>query len=337
MEILFFLFLFIFWSIFWSFGSVLIYRLKSWEKWILTWRSHCAKCNHNLNFFDLFPIFSWIKNFWKCKYCKQKISIIYPLLEISTWIVFTLTWFFLIDFEKIFLFDFIEIFKLFFWLTINFITILYIFYDLIFTEIHEWIMASWIFLAFLGLFLNNFFEINPLIISFWNISNLEIFVSLALWIAILWWFYIIMLKELKEIYDILILSLIWVSFYIYKIFFPESIFSENFILSWIIWAFWIFVFFFLQIILSWWRALWWWDLRIWIMIWLLLWINFSILWIILTYIIWSIIWIFIIIKNFKNKKVNEVPFWPFLWIWFFLVLFFSENIINFMRNYFFFL
>lgn len=334
MQNFFYFSLFIFGTLFWSFGSVLIYRLKSGEKWILTGRSHCGKCNHTLWFFDLFPIFSWLKNLWKCRYCKQKIPTIYPFLEISTWIVFALTWVFLVDFEKIFALNFLEIWKLFFWLSINFITILYIFYDILFTEIHEWIMFSWIFLAFLWLFLNNFFEINPFITSFSNISNLEIFVSLALWLAILWGFYVIMLKELKEIYDILILALIWVFLYFYKIFFPESIFADNFILSWIIWAFWIFIFFFLQIFLSWGRALWWWDLRIWIMIWLLLGMNFSILWIILTYIIWSLIWIFIILKNFWKKKTNEIPFWPFLWIWFFIVIFASENILNYTKNYF---
>lgn len=336
MQNLFYFSLFVFWTLFWSFASVLIYRLKSWEKWILTGRSHCAKCNSTLWFFELIPIFSWLKNYWKCKYCSKKISAIYPILEISTWIIFALTWIFLIDFEKIFLLDCLEIWKLFFWLTINFITILYIFYDLLFTEIHEEIMFFWISLAFLWLVLNNFFEINYLIWNF-SINNLEFFSSLLLGLWILWAFYIIILKELKEIYDILILIWIWISLYIFKIFFPEVIFSENSILSWIIWAFWIFIFFFLQIFLSWGRALWWWDLRIWIMIWLLLWIKFSFLGIFLTYIIWSLIWIFILVKNRKNKKSTEIPFWPFLWIWFFLVLFFLENILNFTINYFFFL
>lgn len=337
MENIFYIFLFFIWSIFWSFGSVLIYRLKSEESWILTWRSHCAKCNHTLWFFELIPIFSWLKNFWKCKYCKQKISAIYPILEISTWIVFSFVWIFLINFEKIILLDFLEIWKLFFWLSISFITILYIFYDILFTEIHEWIMAIWIFLAFLWIFLNNFFEINSLIFNFSQISNLEIFISSILWLFILWGFYLIMLKELDEIYDILILFLIWISLFFYKIFFPETNFSENFILSWIIWAFWIFIFFFLQYFFSWWKAIWWWDFRIWIMIWLLLGIKFSLLWILLTYIIWSLIWVFILIKNRKTKKSSEIAFWPFLWIWFFIVLFWSESILNFTKNYFHFL
>lgn len=323
MQNLFYFWLFVIWTLFWSFGSVLIYRLKSGEKWILAWRSHCWSCKHTLWITELIPIFSWLKNFWKCKYCKQKIPAIYPLLEISTWIIFLLCSIFLVNTEKIFLWDFFEISKLFFWLSISFITILYIFYDLLFTEIHEWIMFVWIFLALIW---NIFFSE----IWFW----IEFFSSLFLAFAILWAFYVIMLKELKEIFDILILVFIGILIFIFYQFFPEVNLEKNFILSWIIWALWIFIFFFLQIIFSWWRALGWWDLRIWIMIWLILGSNFSFLGIILAYLVWSLIWIFILIKNIKQKWVTEIPFWPFLWIWFFLTIFFNENILTFIRNYF---
>lgn len=331
MENIFYFLLFVFWTLFWSFASVLIYRLKSGEKWIMFWRSHCKDCKKNLWAFELIPIFSWIKNFWKCKYCKSKISPIYPALEISTWIIFLWVWKFLINFENILNFDFLEIFKLFFWLSVGFITILYIFYDILFTEIHEGIMWVWIFLA---IFWNIFFEINKLTFFEKNFSESEIFFSIWILIFSIIWFYIIMLKELDEIYDFWILALIIASLFFYKIFFPEVFFSENPILSWIIWAFCIFLFFYLQIFFSGWRALWWWDLRIWIMIWLLLGINFSFIWIFLAYIIGSLIWIFILIKKKKDRKSTEIPFWPFLWAWFFLTIFFSENLQNFIINYF---
>lgn len=337
MKTIFYIYLFIFWAILWSFWSVLIYRLKSNEKWILFGRSHCSKCNHNLWFFELIPIFSWLKNLWKCKYCKQKVSYIYPLLEISTGICFMFVWIFLINFEQIISLNIIEIIKLIFWLFIIFITILYIFYDILFTEIHEWIMLAWILVAFLWLIWNNFIEINHLIKSFNKITNIEFFWSLWISVTILLALYTIMIKWLKEIYDVIVLIVIWLILYTYKVFFPETNFTDNFILSWIIWAFWIFIFFFLQILLSWWRALWWWDLRIWIMIWLLLWISFSYIWIIITYLVWSIIWIFVLIKNRKNKWPSVVPFWPFLWIWFLITLFFNEEIISFIRNYFLFM
>lgn len=306
--------LFIFWTLFWSFASVLIYRLKSGEKWIMCWRSHCPKCNKNLKFYDLFPIFSWLSTFWKCRYCKEKISIIYPALELSMWIIFALVWVYLIDFDLILSWDLFEIIRLFFWLSISFITIIYIFYDILFLEIHEWVMFSGIFLAFIWIFTNS-------VLNIWVWESLIIGLF---WIIVLAIFYLIMIKELSEIIDFLLLFwVILVSVLAYSRF---PIIIENPIFSGIIWALGIFIFFYLQIFLSRWKALWWWDLRIGIMIWLLLWISNSFLWIVSAYLIWTFIWIFIIIKNWKKSEPNIVPFWPFLWAWFFVAIFFSEVI-----------
>lgn len=334
MQNIYYFILFIFWALFWSFASVLIYRLKSAEKWILNWRSHCQNCKKTLWALDLIPIFSWLFNLWKCKYCKTKISYIYPFLEIFTWIIFVSVWVFLTDFQLILNLNFLEIIKLLFWLSISFITILYIFYDILFLEIHEWIMLTWISLAFLWVLINSFSL--PLLetISVSNLSILQIIISSAISLIILTSFYLIMLKELKVIYDfLLIFAMIWLLFLSKNYFFTENFYQIPMISS-IIWAFWIFIFFFLQIVLSKWKALWWWDLRIWMMIWLLFWINFSFIWIAMWYLVWSIIWIFIIIKNFKKKEANIVPFWPFLWIWFFLTLFFHNYITIFIEKYF---
>lgn len=77
----------------WSFSSYLIYRLnKKLEKKditnILKDRSRCPKCKSSLWYKDLFPIFSWILLKWKCRYCNEKISAIYPIMEIVYWISF---------------------------------------------------------------------------------------------------------------------------------------------------------------------------------------------------------------------------------------------------------
>lgn len=85
---MFYIIAFIFWSILWSFISVLIHRTKTWEWGIILWRSQCPKCLHTLWVLDLFPIFSYIFLKWKCRYCKNKISIVYPFLEIANWLVF---------------------------------------------------------------------------------------------------------------------------------------------------------------------------------------------------------------------------------------------------------
>ncbi|PZM86552.1 hypothetical protein DLH72_00590 [Candidatus Gracilibacteria bacterium] len=334
MDKIFYLYLFLFGTLFGSFGSVLVYRLKSQEKGILAGRSHCSKCGHNLGIFELIPIFSWLKNMGKCRYCKQKVSKIYPILEISTGLVFMFVGIFLINFEKILFLDVWEIGKLIFWLIISFITILYIFYDILFTEIHEGIMLVGIVTAFLGIILNNFGEINNLIINTKNLSTNEFFISLLLGLSILGVFYIIMLKGLKEIYDFLILFIIFISLYLYKIYFPETNLSENTILSGIIGALGIFIFFFLQIVFSGGRALGGGDLRIGIMIGLILGMKFSIIGIFLGYFVGSIVGIFILIKNKRIKKGTEIPFGPFLGIGFFITIFFYQSLLEFTRNHF---
>ncbi len=339
MNYYFYICLFILWTLFGSFWSVLIYRLRSCEWWIFNWRSHCSKCNTILKALDLVPVVSWVMNKARCKYCEEKVSHIYPLLEISTWLLFSFIWYFLIDFNLIINLDLLEITKLVFWLIIWFITILYIYYDILFLEIHEWMLLTWIWIILLWLWAQTLFLDFTLIniLPSW-IDNLSIwFFSILLTLIIIWILYIIMLKELREIYDILfLLASIW-SLYLFNIITWINI-SEIAILNWLVWVLIIFLFFFLQIIISRWKWMWWGDLRIAIMIWLILGINFSFPWLMLTYLVWSIIWIIVIIhgkiKNSWKKLNTQIPFWPFLAIWFFLTIFYSNQINNIMSNYF---
>ena len=46
--------------------------------------SHCTKCHHKLNYKDLIPLLSYISLKGKCRYCGEKISIIYPFGELVT-------------------------------------------------------------------------------------------------------------------------------------------------------------------------------------------------------------------------------------------------------------
>lgn len=85
--------MFVIGTLFGSFFSLATYRLPRHQD-ILVKRSYCPNCNHNLGFFDLIPILSYIFCVGKCRYCKDKISIRYFLLEITNGIVFLL--FFLI-------------------------------------------------------------------------------------------------------------------------------------------------------------------------------------------------------------------------------------------------
>ncbi len=337
MDILFYSSLFVLWTMFWSFASVIIYRIKSWEWWILNGRSHCWKCNKLLKALDLIPIFPYLINKWKCNKCMNKISHIYPILEISAWVLFTLIWYFLIDSSLLFIWNTLEIYKLLFFLTIWFFSIIYIFYDILFLEIPEIIMSIWIWVILFVLSIQTIFSWINIISNMpsW-VNNLNVWISaIILSLSIIVWLYIIMLKWLKEIYDVLILILIIFSLLIFKYIFDINL-SDIAILNWLLWALSIFLFFFIQILISRWAWMWWGDLRIAILIWLILWTSLSFPWMMITYLVWSIIWLTMIacskIKNLNNKKAtkfeSQVPFWPFLAIWFFITLFFQNRILE---------
>jgi len=72
-----------------SFLNCLIYRLEKKENF-LKGRSYCPHCHHQLNWLDLIPILSFIFLKGKCRYCGKKISFQYPLVEISTALIFLL-------------------------------------------------------------------------------------------------------------------------------------------------------------------------------------------------------------------------------------------------------
>ena len=65
-----------------SFLSVLIERWPTWRG-AGTGRSRCPQCAHELAWFDLIPLVSWIAVGGKCRYCQRPISKLYPILEIS--------------------------------------------------------------------------------------------------------------------------------------------------------------------------------------------------------------------------------------------------------------
>lgn len=66
-----------------SFFNVCIYRIPRGES-ISYPPSHCVGCNHKLAALDLVPIFSYIFLRGKCRYCGERISWQYPLVELLT-------------------------------------------------------------------------------------------------------------------------------------------------------------------------------------------------------------------------------------------------------------
>lgn len=82
---------FILGSVIGSFLNVVIYRLPRGEN-LSRPGSHCPVCNEAIKWYDNVPIFSYIALRGKCRVCKTKISIQYPLIEILTGILFLLVY-----------------------------------------------------------------------------------------------------------------------------------------------------------------------------------------------------------------------------------------------------
>ncbi|NQV13079.1 MAG: prepilin peptidase [Parcubacteria group bacterium] len=75
-----------------SFLNVVIYRLKV-KKTVVRGRSFCPHCQHTLRLIDLIPLFSFIFQKGRCRYCNKKISWQYPLVELVTATTFLLVFF----------------------------------------------------------------------------------------------------------------------------------------------------------------------------------------------------------------------------------------------------
>jgi len=76
-------------SLFGSFFSLATYRIPRKED-ITHSRSYCPNCKHRLEFFDLIPVFSFLFHGAKCKYCGDKISLRYFLLETGNGVLFVI-------------------------------------------------------------------------------------------------------------------------------------------------------------------------------------------------------------------------------------------------------
>ncbi len=92
MQIFIYLMIFVIGTVLGSFYNVLGYRLPK-GKSIVFPSSHCPNCKHKLKFLDLFPILSYVFLKGKCRYCKKKISIIYPVMELITGILFAVSYY----------------------------------------------------------------------------------------------------------------------------------------------------------------------------------------------------------------------------------------------------
>jgi len=83
-----------------SFLNVLVDRIPRGETFIKG-HSHCEFCKKNLQWHDLIPVLSYIFLKGKCRYCKHPLSLLYPTIEISTGLLFALTYLFIPSFSII--------------------------------------------------------------------------------------------------------------------------------------------------------------------------------------------------------------------------------------------
>ena len=92
MESIFAIYIFILGLLIGSFLNVCIYRIPRGES-IAYPPSHCTSCGNKIKYYDLIPVLSWIFLRGKCRKCNEKISSRYALIELTTAILFLLTYF----------------------------------------------------------------------------------------------------------------------------------------------------------------------------------------------------------------------------------------------------
>lgn len=80
-------FAFIFGLLFGSFLNVVILRIPKEESVVFD-GSYCYSCGEKLKPWHNIPLFSWLFLRGKCGFCKSKISIQYPLIELSSALLF---------------------------------------------------------------------------------------------------------------------------------------------------------------------------------------------------------------------------------------------------------
>ncbi len=81
----------VFGLLFGSFLNVLILRIPKEESVVFP-GSHCPKCNNRLKWWHNIPVLSWLMLGGKCYFCKEKISIQYPLIELASALIFALAY-----------------------------------------------------------------------------------------------------------------------------------------------------------------------------------------------------------------------------------------------------
>ena len=73
-----------------SFLNVCIYRIPKHED-IVKLPSHCMSCGRQLRWYELIPVFSYLLQGGKCRNCKTKLSVQYPIIELLNGLLYLIT------------------------------------------------------------------------------------------------------------------------------------------------------------------------------------------------------------------------------------------------------
>ncbi len=87
MQIELYIIVFVIGLIFGSFLNMLIYRLPSGISLFKPLGSTCIHCKHSIKWHENIPVFSYLFLKGKCSNCSKPISIVYPLVELTTALV----------------------------------------------------------------------------------------------------------------------------------------------------------------------------------------------------------------------------------------------------------
>ncbi len=140
---------FVFGLIIGSFLNVVIFRFNTQKSF--GGRSACMSCQNKLSWYELIPVVSFLGLRGRCRTCKTKISIQYPMVELATGVVFAALF---LKFQNTFLFSTLSFTATYAYYAVAFSLLLVIsVYDLKHKIIPDILSFGFGFLAFIGLFL----------------------------------------------------------------------------------------------------------------------------------------------------------------------------------------
>lgn len=77
-----------------SFLNALVFRFNTGRGFFrsMNGRSRCMHCRHTLGALDLIPLFSYLALGGRCRYCRARVSVQYPLVELCAGVLSLLLW-----------------------------------------------------------------------------------------------------------------------------------------------------------------------------------------------------------------------------------------------------